>query len=370
MGDLRFRLMEGFLRYPPGQEIHTAASGRIEALRELYLVAEDRGTGTTGQGEVRSNIAFITGTPEAEVAPSVIALCETLGAEATSDTVESAFGEIRRAAPKIAQALVENTLVDLASRRNGVSVAAYLGGSWRKGLLCNECVFWGSDEDMSRNMALYRSLGFRKIKVRVGIGSVEDDVRRLAWLRNRYGSEIELAADANGAWEEETALRNLDTLRQFDLRYIEQPTRKGDWDALERVADESGYEVMVDEGLQTDEDVARVCANQGRISAHLKIAKAGGVAAMVGIGRRFDRHGVSYVVGQMNEGALATAIAVQGAMALSPRFGELYGALGIENDPADGVTYRDGEVSVPDGPGAGVSLSAGSLALLWDSDPR
>jgi L-alanine-DL-glutamate epimerase-like enolase superfamily enzyme len=88
---------------------------------------------------------------------------------------------------------------------------------------------------------------------------------------------------------------------------------------------------------------------------------------MVAIGREFDRHGVPYVVGQMNEGALATAIAVQGAMALSPRLGELYGALGILNDPAGGVTYSDGAVEVSRAPGCGVTLATETLSLLWDS---
>jgi L-alanine-DL-glutamate epimerase-like enolase superfamily enzyme len=366
MISFRFRLFESFLRYPPGQEIHTAASGRIEALHELFLIVEDCHESAVGQGEVRANIEFITGTPEEQVAPAAVSLCRELS-RAAPGTLSQTFEDIRYQAPKIAQALVENTLVDFEARRRDIPAATYLGGQWKPSIPCNECVFWGSDDDMRRNIAFYRSLGFRKIKVRVGVGSIEDDSRRLAWIRNCYGSEIEIAADANGAWDDDTALRHIETLARFDLTYIEQPTRKGDWRALERVANESGHEIMIDEGLQTDEDVDRVCESGGRISAHLKIAKAGGVAAMVAIGQRFDRHGVSYVVGQMNEGALATAIAVQGGMALSPRLGELYGALGIQNDPADGVMYHNGEVHVAAGPGAGVSLVTEKLTLLWDS---
>jgi L-alanine-DL-glutamate epimerase-like enolase superfamily enzyme len=221
---------------------------------------------------------------------------------------------------------------------------------------------------MARNVASYMSLGFTKIKVRVGIGAIKDDERRLAWLRDEYGDAIRLSADANGAWAAKDALSHIDQLAKFGLDYIEQPTVKGDWPALEQVARLSALPVMIDEGLQDEGDVERVCANQGRITAHLKIAKAGGVRDLVGIARKFDRAGVGYVVGQMNEGAVATAVAVQAAMVVSPIVGELYGALGIENDPGSGVTYADGCVGVPKFPGLGITVERGLMSLLWDSD--
>lgn len=370
MRALALRLYEAYLRYPTGQEVHTAASGRIAALHELFLEIEDREAGVIGAGEVRANIAFITGTPEEEVWPGVVRLCRGLDLSDAS-TLAASFGRLRHDAPKICCALVDNALVDLEARRRGQSAAAYLGGAWQAGgLACNNCVFWGGDADMQANLARYVALGFRKIKLRVGVGTLDDDVRRLSWIRGAYGQDLVLSIDANGAWSADQALGAIDRLRRFDIEYIEQPTLKGDWPSLERVTDACGLLVMIDEGLQDDADVARVCANQGRIAAHLKIAKAGGVTKLVEIGRRFDRHGVPYVMGQMNEGAIATAIAVQAGMALSPRIGELYGALGIEDDAGAGVVYDRGRVFVPAGPGIGVVLQRDRIRPLWCSDDQ
>ncbi|MBE0692721.1 MAG: mandelate racemase/muconate lactonizing enzyme family protein [Aquamicrobium sp.] len=362
---LSLRLHRAFLSYPAGQEVHTAASGRVESLHELFLDIEDRASGLLGQGEVRANIAFITGTPEAEVTPGVISLLERCDLSGSLDAFAASFAEQRAQAPRISQALVENALADLFARRAGLSVAEYLGGSWSDGVACNQCVFWGSDEAMRANAALYYRSGFRKIKLRVGIGSIEQDEARLGWLRSTYGDAVELALDANGAWRADEALAAIDRLRHHGVAYVEQPTRIGDWPALERVARECGLPVMIDEGLRTPEDVERTCALGGLVSAHLKIAKAGGVAALVAIGRAFDRHGVRYVVGQMNEGGLATAVAVHAAMALSPSFGELYGAMGILDDPAPGVTYHAGKVFVPYGTGVGLRARHGPATLIW-----
>lgn len=368
MKAFRFKLYEAFLVYPPGQEVHTAASGHVAALHEIFAEIEDRQEELVGLGEVRANIEFITGTPETDVAPQAIALLKTLADSSTPAALEEGFARVRNGFPRISQAVVENAMVDLEAKRRGVTAAELLGGAWQPSLPCNQCVFWGTDAAMKANFDSYLAQGFRKIKLRVGIGTIDDDVRRLRWIRERGGPTLDLSVDANGAWDTGNALANIDRLRPFRITYVEQPTHKGDWDGLERVARESGIDVMIDEGLQTDDDVARVCANKGRISAHLKIAKAGGAAALVAIGRRFDQDGVSYVMGQMNEGALATAIAVQAGMALKPRVGELYGALGILNDPGDGVTYGPGSVSVARRPGAGAQLRHDRLSLLWDSE--
>jgi L-alanine-DL-glutamate epimerase-like enolase superfamily enzyme len=368
MHPLALRLYEAYLRYPPGQEVHTAASGRITALHEVFLEIEDRDAKLTGVGEVRANIAFITGTEEDDVLPGVLDLCRRLDLT-DPNALAVSFDRLRGGAPKICCAVVDNAVCDLEARRHRLPAASYLGGQWvPDGVACNNCVFWGEDADMQSNLARYVALGFGHIKLRVGVGTLEDDLRRLAWMREAYGPALAISIDANGAWNADQALFAIDRMRRFDLEYVEQPTVKGDWPALERVATACGLLVMIDEGLRDDADVERVCANGGRIAAHLKIAKAGGVSRMVQIGRRLDRHGAPYVVGQMNEGAIATAVAVHAAMALSPRIGELYGALGIENDAGTGVIYEHGRVSLPEGHGIGVTLRRDGARLLWCSD--
>lgn len=367
MAKAKITLSEAYLVYPPGEEIHTAASGPVPSLHEYFLRIEDR-EGRIGLGEIRANIGFITHTPEARVALGIVALAQAIDwSRPWAEILEhlpSTEGEF----PRISRAAVENALVDGIARARGVTAAALLGGTWRDGVACNQCVFWGSDDAMRANAARYVAQDFRSIKLRIGVGPLERDYARLAWLRERFGPSIHLALDANGAWTARQAVAAIARLRPLGFEYIEQPTTPGDWDALEEVARESDAAIMLDEGLQSESDVARLCAHSGRISAHLKIAKAGGALALVRMGRTLARHGVPFVVGQMNEGALATAIAVHCAMALEPMFGELYGALGILNDPGRGVRYENGKVSVPHLPGTGVTVDFTKTAEIWSAE--
>jgi len=364
----RLRVFDAHLTYPAGQEVHTAASGRIASLAEVFLKIEDRETGLVGFGEVRANIEFISHTPEQAVIPGVVSLGKRLADAGDLNQLLEQFEERRDEVPNICQAVFENALCDLRAKMDGVSAAEHLGGVWQSSVNCNQCVFWGTDQDMHRNLESYVAEGFHDIKLRVGIGTIDDDERRLRWMRDTYRGQISLAVDANGVWQREQALRNIEILEHVGIDYCEQPVPEGDWESLEWLAERTDVDLVLDEGLQHDSDVERLCANKGRISAHLKIAKAGGVYRVVNIGRQLDQHGVSYVMGQMNEGALATAVAVQAGMVLKPRVGELYGALNIDNDPGTGVTYGAGTVSTRQQAGVGVSIDEDQLSLRWESD--
>ena len=361
-------IFEAHLTYPTGQEVHTAASGRIASLAEVFLKIEDRETGFSGFGEVRANIEFISHTPEQDVVPGAISLAKQLANAHDLEQLLDWFDERRSDVPKICQALFENAFCDLRAKTGGVPAAQHLGGEWQPSVKCNQCVFWGSDADMRSNLESYVRVGFHDIKLRVGIGTIEDDERRLRWMRDNYPNQITLAVDANGVWQREQALRNIEKLQRIGIDYCEQPVPEGDWRSLEWLAERTDVGLVLDEGLQHDSDVERLCANKGRIGAHLKIAKAGGVYRVVDIGRRLDQHDVPYVMGQMNEGALATAVAVQAGMVLKPKVGELYGALNIDNDPGSGVAYRAGTVSTRRQAGVGVSIDEERLKLRWRSD--
>ena len=72
------------------------------------------------------------------------------------------------------------------------------------------------------------------------------------------------------------------------------------------------------------------------------------------------------MIGQMNEGVVGTAAALHVACATRPAHAELYGADGLIDDPADGINYRDGLVSVADGPGLGIRFNPTKARLIWE----
>jgi L-alanine-DL-glutamate epimerase-like enolase superfamily enzyme len=84
--------------------------------------------------------------------------------------------------------------------------------------------------------------------------------------------------------------------------------------------------------------------------------------------KRFRDAGVGVMVGQMNEGALATALTAHCVMALEPRYAELYGCYGLLDDVTPGVSYAGGAIRTPSGPGLGTTFDPARCRLLWSEE--
>jgi L-alanine-DL-glutamate epimerase-like enolase superfamily enzyme len=367
MNTTRLRLFAAPLHYTPDIRVFTAISGPVSSLSALFLSIE-RDDGFSGIGEVRANIEFLSHLPEAEIAPAIRRLAESLD---WSLPVEAILDHLpATAAPPIARAALESALVDGIARRDGMPVAAALGGTWQESVATNNCLFWSPDAVFDRLAERYVAEGFREIKVRIAIEGFERDLARLGHLRERFGDTIEIAVDANGVWDAETAIDRLRRLERFRLAYVEQPTTIGDWTAFEAAARRSPFPLMLDEALKAEDDIVRLCRLGPPFLAHLKIVKLGGPRQVVALARRFAESGIGVMMGQMNEGGMATALAAHCAMAIRPRHAELYGAYGLIDDPTSGLVYRGGTVVMPRRPGLGVEFDPARATLLWDINRR
>ena len=355
------RLLAGSLRYPPELVLHTAASGAVDRLEELYLVVERDGR-TAGLGEIRENIEYLSGVPPARVRADVIAMLEVIDWNDPPAPEEIHARFAGACAP--ARCLVDCTLHDLLARRAGLPLAAYLGGEFTGRVASNHCIFWGDDSTLERLARRYLERGFEKFKLRVAVGSPERDLERLAKLRAIIGEGRSLSIDANASWTAEEAAERIRAMRAFGLDHVEQPLARDDWRGLDTLVEDVDTPIMLDEGVDSVAAVDRVTGYGGRVWAHLKLVKLGGIAPVLEAAKRLHAHRVPFMLGQMNEGAAATAAAVHTAMAARAPMAELYGADGLTDDPVAGLRYERGHACVEEGPGLGTSLDSRRLRTV------
>ncbi|HEY9213663.1 MAG TPA: mandelate racemase/muconate lactonizing enzyme family protein [Ancylobacter sp.] len=361
---MRVSLHRALLTYGGGLVLHTAASGRIAGLDTLYLHLDDGET--VAAGEVRLNIAYLNGLDAEEVLAEAVAVAGGLDWRIDAATLIAEPPATLRTASAPVRMLIDGALHDRAAKQAGLPLAHYLGAPEASGLAhpTNQTLFVSSDEVFLAQAEAYVVRGFRDLKVRIGASDISEDLRRVALLRERFGLEVKIAADANGAWTEEAARANLDALAVYDLTYVEQPVPPGDWTALDRLARSSPIPLMLDESVKSLDDVDRIADSGNGLMAHLKLVKLGGLKPAMEAARRLTRAGAPFMIGQMNEGGLATAAALHVALATGPRFAELYGADGLTNDPAPGLSYADGRVAAPDAPGLGLNFDANDTHLI------
>jgi L-alanine-DL-glutamate epimerase-like enolase superfamily enzyme len=352
------------LHYGGDLVLHTASSGSVHHLSELYLRI-DYGD-VVGVGEIRLNISYLNGLTVDEVKDAAVAAIGRVDWSRDPSHLLSTMGDWAAHYQAPIRMLIDCALHDLVAKRAGTSVAALLGTTASPVFHTNQTLFWSSFEDFVARAKTYVDRGFLDLKVRVGVSGVTEDLRRIAKLRRLFGGRITIAADANGQWSEAEAYDNLKQLAEFDLAYIEQPIAADDWSAIERLALESPVKLMLDESVASVGDVARICGLSGRVWAHLKLVKLGGITPTIAAARDLAAAGVPFMIGQMNEGAGATAAALHVASAASPAFAELYGADGLIDDPISGVVYVDGTVRSSSSPGLGISFDARKAHLLQE----
>jgi L-fuconate dehydratase len=84
-----------------------------------------------------------------------------------------------------------------------------------------------SDEKVTRLVQEALADGFTHLKVKVGL-DIDDDIRRVAMVRELVGPDVAVSVDANQCWDVGPAISAIKLLEPFDLHWVEEPTSPDD----------------------------------------------------------------------------------------------------------------------------------------------
>ncbi|WP_080834320.1 mandelate racemase/muconate lactonizing enzyme family protein [Cohnella massiliensis] len=349
-----------------------ASSGTVTHLKEVYVrIRTD--AGWSGWGEVRGNCEYVTGdTPERVVsvlrhtfAPAM------LGKPALNRNAINAALDRLISGNSAARAAVDIALLDLAGKALNVPASELLGGRLRTAVPSDATIAFGTPEEAEMEAEDYLEAGFRTIKLRVGPDRAGDLERirraRAAIDRKGLGRETLLCVDANQGWTPKQAVIRLQELEPLGVEWAEQPVPADNLAGLKLVKQRTSASVVADESCRTPADVARIAAEEAADIVHLKLIKAGSVANMQKMMAVAESFGLPYMLGQMDEGRLATAALVQIAAASKAGHFEVWGFQRVrpEDDPVSGLAIAGGSVIVPAGPGLGVTVDESQLEPIF-----
>ena len=164
-----------------------------------------------------------------------------------------------------------------------------------------------------------------KVKVAERGQSLEDDVDRVAAVREVMGPLARIRVDANGGWTVTEATDALRRLTAYGLEYAEQPCASVEELAALRVAlARNGIDVLVaaDESIRKASDPMRVVREEAADVIVVKVAPLGGVRAALAIAAEC---GLPTVVSS----ALDTSVGIRAGLALAAALPELTFACGL-----------------------------------------
>ncbi len=139
---------------------------------------------------------------------------------------------------------VSTALTMLYAAQNGKSLASFLNPAAPDTVLIN-AMLDSSPEQLEQRVQEILRRGFRCIKIKVGRGSVGEDLRRLEQIAGYLPETVQLRPDANRAWSVAEALEFAEGVKGLPIEYLEEPLR--DSASLPDFARKSGLPAALDE---------------------------------------------------------------------------------------------------------------------------
>jgi O-succinylbenzoate synthase len=119
-----------------------------------------------------------------------------------------------------------------------------------KSILINGLVWMGEESFMKEQIEEKLAQGFRCIKLKIGAIDFDKELQLLRFIREHFTPEqVEIRVDANGAFDENTALDKLNQLSEFKIHSIEQPIQKNHTDSMAELCKTTPFPIALDEEL-------------------------------------------------------------------------------------------------------------------------
>jgi len=180
-------------------------------------------------------------------------------------------------------------------------------------------------DEVASILARYDGCTTAKVKVAEPGQRLQDDLERVAEVRDVMGPGARIRVDANGRWSVAEAVDALRRLARLQLEYAEQPCASVEELALLRVClARNGIDVLVaaDESIRRASDPMRVVREKAADVIVVKVAPLGGVRSALAIA---GECGLPTVVSS----ALDTSVGIRAGLALAASLPELPFACGL-----------------------------------------
>jgi len=288
----------------------TSARGTWTERRSLLVVVEDA-AGNIGLGEA----APLPGYSRDTLEQARSELGGLLGRPLPPRDEDRACGvDLRHASAALvnpsARAAVESALLDVWAREAGVP-------AWS--LLCDHkapsnvpiAVWLPEGLEPALQVARFaHEHGIRAFKVKLdGRNGFESGLATLRTLRDTFGPEVALRADANQSATPAQLEASAATLRELALEWLEEPT-------AEPLAKSFGVPVALDESLAASPGFPDLDASSDIVALVLKLTALGGFGRALGLAGHARTHGRAAVGSHLLEGAVGFMASAALAFAL------------------------------------------------------
>ena len=253
-----------------------------------------------------------------------------------------------------AKSAIEIAFLDLAGKITGQPLHRLLGGKVHDTIDLCYAVSIDEPAAMADEVSRWPACWCFKVKVS---GDADKDLKRLHAISEARPDAV-IWLDANQSYQPIALERFLHALSDFkNIRCFEQPVRSEDWLGLRRAREKSPYPLAIDEGCFSSFDVARMAHMEAADLEVLKVPKSGGVTNCYKSAVVAEANGIGLLGSGLTDAGISFIAAIHLYSTLDLLLPpELNGPQFLADMMAEGIEMKGVTVTVPDGPGLGITV--------------
>ena len=350
----------------PFKAVFRHASASRSRAENLIVAARSAG-GLTGYGEGCPR-DYVTGETVEGGAAFIRHHARAIADEVTDGPSLRAWADAHRSEideHPAAFCAIELAVLDLLGKAGGVPVEDVVGVPRLDGGFTYSAVLGDSPYLVYRlQLFRYRRKGFTDFKVKVS-GDPGRDRRKLRALGRK---RLRVRLDANNLWADaDDCITHLNALGG-SVYAVEEPLTAGDLAGFERVSEECGVRIILDESLLRASQLDDLGSPE-RWIVNVRVSKMGGIGRSLEVVERAAGLGMGVIVGaQVGETSILTRAGLTVMQAARPVLAASEGAFGThllrEDLTAESLMFGDGGVlTIADNasPGLGLAVREGML---------
>lgn len=196
--------------------------------RDVFLVevVTDEGIVGIGEGFALGSLDSMQTVLEETVGPLVVGEDPFFTAGIWEKVYHLTYRYGRRGLVMAVLSAVDIALWDIVGKATGTPVYKLLGASRDRVPAYASGGYYmpgKGTEELAAEAAGYRAMGFTAMKMKIGAASMREDLARVEAVRAALGPDVQLAVDANNAYDLNGALKMARLLEPLDLFFFEEP---------------------------------------------------------------------------------------------------------------------------------------------------
>src|SRR3954469_16130159 len=195
---------------------------------------------------------------------------------------------------------IDIALWDIVGKACNKPIHKLIGGAFRTEVDCYATGLYFTDMDRLVDEAVeeaarYVAEGFKAIKMKIGLGSIERDFERVKAVRDAVGPEINLMVDANHCFPAPAAIRLGRKLQELNIEWFEEPISPEDIDGYVEVSRALDMAVAGGENEFTRWGFRDAIVRKAMDIVQPDVCAAGGISECKNIAVLASTHGVECV---------------------------------------------------------------------------